>query len=261
MLDGSAFFEKTTGRILFYVLPFNSFLFIASFLFLIFRYKYNSEFKYKDRMFVSIFILNYLICAVFLMQFSFKYFLVTLMFATILMAIFIGTSNIRNSIRVFCISFVVISNCSYNWYDYIYSFKQKGGRVNYFLAGNFIENSSDFVDSKILYDYLKTKDIKNILVPGYAPRFQLIFLDLKEKRLNIWARPENVSFGKFYTFAPIAIGAQYSAQKTSDFSPSGLHFISYKGDGLPEAYGISKNHAINKEDASLNNFQIFLLQK
>jgi len=236
MLDGSAFFEKATGRILFYVLPFNSFLFVASFLFLIFRYKYNPEFKYKDRMFVSIFILNYLICAVFLMRFSFKYFLVTLMFATILMAIFIGTSNIRNSIRVFCISFVVISNCSYNWYDYIYSFKQKGGRVNYFLAGNFIENSSDFVDSKILYDYLKTKDIKNILVPGYAPRFQLIFLDLKEKRLNIWARPENVSSGKFY-------------------------FISYKGDGLPEAYGISKNYTINKEDTSLNNFQIFLLQK
>ena len=133
-------------------------------------------------------------------------------------------------------SFVIVSNCSYNWYDYIYSFKQKGGRVSYFLAGNFIENSNDFTDSKILYDYLRTRDIKNILVPGYSPRFQLIFLDLKEKKLNIWANPENVFSGKFY-------------------------FISYKGDGLPEAYNISKKYTINKKDTSLNNFQIFLLQK
>ncbi|MCX5687441.1 MAG: glycosyltransferase family 39 protein [Candidatus Omnitrophica bacterium] len=236
MLDGSAFFEKTTGRILFYVLPFNSFLFVASFLFLIFRYKYNSEFKDKDKMFVCIFILNYLICAIFLMWFNPKYFLVTLMFATILIAIFIGTSNIRNSIRIFCMSFIIISNCSYIWYDYIYSFKNKGGRVSYFLVGNSIEDSCDFVDTKVLYDYLKAKGIKDIVVPGYAPRFQLMFLDLKEKRLNILARPENISSGKFC-------------------------FISYKGDNLPEIFDINKNYLVSKQDSSLNNFQIFLLQK
>jgi len=236
MLDGSAFFERTTGGILFYVFPFNSFLFVAAFLFLIFRYKYNPEFKEKDRMFVCIFILNYLICGVFLTRFSPKYFLVTLMFATILIAIFIGTSNIRKSIRISCMSFIIISNCSYTWYDYIYSFKQQGGRVSYFLAGNYVEDSGDFVDTRVLYDYLKARDIKDILVPGYAPRFQLMFLDLKEKRLNILARPEDVSPGKFC-------------------------FISYKGDGLPEAYGINKERSVNKKDPGLNNFQIFLLQK
>jgi len=166
MLDGSVLFERAAGVILFYVFPFNSFLFIVSFLFLIFRYKYNPEFKEKDRMFVCIFVLNYLICAIFLTQFSPKYFLVTLMFATILIAVFIGTGNIRNSIRISCMSFIIISNCSYIWYDYIHSFKQQGGRVSYFLAGNYIEDSSDFVDTKVLYDYLRAGDIRNILVPG-----------------------------------------------------------------------------------------------
>jgi len=236
MLDGSALFERATGGVLFYVFPFNSFLFIVSFLFLIFRHKRNPEFKEKDRMFIYIFILNYLICAVFLTRFSPKYFLVTLMFATILMAIFIGTGNMRNSIRISCVSFVIISNCLYIWYDYIYSFKRQGGKVSYFLAGNYVEDSGDFVDTGVLYDYLKAEDIRDVLVPGYAPRFQLMFLDVKEKRLNIRAHPEDVSPGKFC-------------------------FISYKGDGLPEAYGVNKGYSMNKKGRGLDNFQIFLLQK
>jgi len=63
-----------------------------------------------------------------------------------------------------------------------------------------------------------------------------MFLDLKEKRLNIRARQEDISPGKFC-------------------------FISYKGDGLPEAYGINKDYSINKKGQGLDNFQIFLLQK
>lgn len=236
MLDGSIFYERMTGRILLRVIPLNAFLFIASFLFLIFRYKYNPEFKDKDRMFISIFILNYTINAVFLMQFALKYFLVTLMLATILIAIFIGSGNMRNSIRIICISFVIILNCFYIWHDYIYSFKQTGGRVHCFLAGNFIENSDGFVDTKALYDYLKKRDMKYVFVPEGYPRWQLMFLDLREKRLNIRASIENISNDKVY-------------------------FISYKGNKLPEAYGISKNYLVIEEKAGLGNYQIYSLQK
>jgi len=236
MLDGNAFYERMTGRVLFYVIPLNTFLFIASFLFLIFRYKYNPEFKDKDRMFVCIFILNYIINAVFLMQFALRYFLVTLMFATILMAIFIGTSRIRDLFRVILIALVIVANCSYLWFNYIYSFRQTGGSVHSFLAGNFIENSDGFIDTKILYDYLKKKDIRYILVPENYPRWQLIFLDLKEKRLDIKARPENISASRVY-------------------------FISYKEYKSPDMYNISKGYSVSKENTGLDNYQIFLLKK
>lgn len=236
MLDGNAFYERMTGRVLFYVVPLNTFLFIASFLFLIFRYKRNPEFKDKDRMFVCIFILNYTINAIFLAQFALRYFLATLMFATILMAIFIGTSRMRNLFRVILISLVIVSNSSYLWLNYIHSFKQSGGSVCSFLAGNFVENSDGFVDTKMLYDYLKKKDIKYILVPDSYPRWQLIFLDLNEKRLDIKARPENISADSVY-------------------------FISYKEYKSPDMYGIKKDYSITKESAGMDNYQIFLLKK
>jgi len=158
------------------------------------------------------------------------------MFATILMAIFIGTSRMRNLFRVILISLVIVSNSSYLWLNYIHSFKQTGGNVCSFLAGNFVENSDGFVDTEILYDYLKKKDIKYILVPDSYPRWQLIFLDLKEKRLDIKARPENISADNVY-------------------------FISYKEYKSPDMYGIKKDYSITKESACPDNFQIFLLKK
>lgn len=236
MLDGSVFYERVTAQVLFFVIPLSSFLFIVSFLFLAARARSNPKFRDKDRMFMSIFILSYLMNSIFLHQFALRYFLVTLMFAVILMAIFIGTSNIRNSVRIICVSFVIILNCFYIWHNYICSFRQTGGKIHYFRAGNFVENSNGFVDSAALYDYLKKGDIKYVWVPGNCPRWQLIFFDLKEKRLNIESQLHR-------------------------FSKDEVYLICYKGENILSGLNLPEGHSVHEEATGLDNYQIFLIKR
>lgn len=237
MLDGSVFYERMTGRVLFFVIPLSSFLFIVSFLFLAARAGFNPKFKDKDRMFIAIFILSYLINAIFLRQFALRYFLITLMFATILIAIFIGTSGIRNLIKIICVFFVIILNCFYLWHNYIRSFKETGGMVHYFSAGNFIENSNGFIDSSVLYDYLKKRGIKYVWIPGSCPRRQLIFFDLKEKRLNI-------------------------ESQIHKFSKDEVYLIGYKGENVLSGLDLPEGHSVHEEEnTGLDNYQIFLIKK
>lgn len=236
MLDGGIFYLRTTGDILVKPMPLNSVLFILSFLFILFRYRYYPEFKNQDRMFISVFILNYIISTVFLLELALRYYLITLMFATILTAIFIGTTRMRQWFRIGLAFLIVLLNCLYIGLNYMYSFRQSGGRVSYFWSGNYFENSNGFVDSKILYDYLKEKDIEYTWIPEGPLRWKLIFHDLREKRLNIRARAESISVSK-------------------------THFISYKGDRLPHEYGLSTDYSVERETAPLNNYEIFLLQR
>ena len=230
MIDGSIFYQRTTGNILVDIIPLNSVLFAISFLFILLRR------KSQDRMFIFIFIIIYIINAVFLMEFSLRYYMVALMFSGILMAIFIGTAKIKNWFRVGLVSLIVILNCLYISINYMYNFKQSGGRVSYFWSGNYFENSNGFVESGILYDYLKEKGIKYIFVPEGFPRWQIIFHDLKEKRLDIRAKAESVTAAKVY-------------------------FISYKGDRPPQEYGLNRDYSLTREITPLDNYEIFLAQR
>ena len=236
MLDGGIFYQRTTGDILVRVIPVNSFLFIASFLFLFFRRRNYPEFRSSDRMFIYIFLLLCIINVIFLMELSLRYHLVTLMFSAILMAIFIGTSRMRDSLRWFFVALIIAVNCFYIGCNYIHSFRQNGGRVSYFWAGNYVENSNGFVDSRILYNFLEQRNIKYIWVPEGFSRWQLIFFDLKNKRLDIKAQPSSIERDK-------------------------IHFITYKGDRLPYEYGLPRSYSVAKEIRDLDNYRIFLLEK
>jgi len=236
MLDGGIFYQRTTGDILVRVIPVNSFLFIASFLFLFFRRRNYPEFRRSDRMFIYIFLLLCIINVIFLMELSLRYHLVTLMFSAILMAIFIGTSRMRDSLRWFFVALIIAVNCFYIGCNYIHSFRQNGGRVSYFWAGNYVENSNGFVDSRILYNFLEQRNIKYIWVPEGFSRWQLIFFDLKNKRLDIKAQPSSIERDK-------------------------IHFITYKGDRLPYEYGLPRSYSVAKEIRDLDNYRIFLLEK
>ena len=68
MIDGGIFYQRTTGNILVGTVSLNSILFIIAFLFILFRR------RSQDKSFVFIFIMIYLINAVFLMEFSFYIF-------------------------------------------------------------------------------------------------------------------------------------------------------------------------------------------
>jgi len=230
MIDGGIFYQRTTGNILAGTVSLNSILFIIAFLFILFRR------RSQDKSFVFIFIMIYAINAVFLMEFSLRYYMIALVFSGMLMAIFLGTAKIRDWLRVSLISLIVILNCLYIGINYMYNFRQTGGRVSYFWSGNYFENSNGFVDSKVLYDYLKEKGIEYTLIPEDFPRWQLIFLDLKEKRLDIKASVENLTANKVY-------------------------FISYKGDRPPQEYGLDRDYFISREIAPLDNYEIFLAQR
>lgn len=236
MLDGDIFYQRTTGDILVRVIPANLFLFITSFLFLFFRRRNYPEFRSNDRMFIYIFLLLYMINVIFLMELALRYYLVTLMFSVILMAIFIGTSRMRDSLRWFFVALIIAVNCFYIGCNYIHSFRQNGGRVSYFWAGNYVENSNGFVDSKILYDFLEKGGIEYVWVPEGFPRWQLIFFDLKNKRLHIKANANSIERDKVY-------------------------FITYKGDKLPYEYGLPSGYSVVKEIRGLENYSIFLLEK
>jgi hypothetical protein len=235
MLDGAIFYLRTTGQILFYVIPYNSILFIVSFAVLIFRYKYYPEFEDKDRMFIWIFMLNFVGISIFSMKLSLRYFMVTLMFATVLIAVFLGTAELKKWLRVGIISFIIVANCSYIFYNYIYSFRQDGGKASIFWAGNFFENSTGFIDSAPLYDYLKKRGIVYLWVPEEFIRWPLIFLDFNLKRLNIKAKEESIITDSVY-------------------------FISYK-DERPETHNLKNQYSIVKENAPLKNYDIFLMKK
>jgi len=199
------------------------------------RHRAYPEFKDRDRMFICIFILNYMLNAVFLMTFSLRYFMVTLMFSTILIAIFIGSNRMKNWLRIGLVSIIVITNALYISCNYIYSFRQSGGRTSVFWAGNFFENSSHFADTSVLYNYLKDKNIQYIWVPEGFIRWPLIFLDLNLKRLNIKAKKESISTKSVY-------------------------FISYKGE-IPKQYGLGSDYSVSQKVTHLDNYEIFLMQK
>ncbi|MBU4312964.1 MAG: glycosyltransferase family 39 protein [Candidatus Omnitrophica bacterium] len=235
MLDGGIFYIRVAGEILLRVIPLTSILFIVSLIALIWRRRHYPRFEKQDAMFTSIFLLNFLINAMFLRDFSLRYFITTLMFATILIAIFIGTSRIRKWLRVGLVSLVLASNCLYVGYNYMYAFRQTGGRSSVFWTGNFFENSNGFIDSKRLYDYLKDKGIVNIWVPEEFIRWALIFLDFNDKRLNLKA---DVEAG----------------------SPGELYYVSYKGDG-PEMHNFSGRYSNSEHSNHLNHYDIFLIKK
>jgi len=232
MLNGDVFYRRTTGSAFLWVLPLNSILLMASLISLAKRHRHYPEYKDKDRMFMYIFILSYLIVVLFSIELSIRYFLIPLMFGTILIAIFLGSSRMKSWLRVGTLSLIIILNIAYIACNYMYSFKRDGGRLSFFWCGNFFETSNNFVDSTILYDYLKRKNIRHILVPEKFIRFALIFLDFNLKRLDIKEKGEE--------------GAVY--------------FISYKGD-TPEMHGLSSRYSKTREFLDLNNYDIFLLER
>lgn len=67
-------------------------------------------------------------------------------------------------------------------------------------------------------------------------RWQLIFFDLKNKRLHIKANVNSIEQDKVY-------------------------FITYKGDKLPYEHGLPSGHSVVKEIRGLENYSIFLLEK
>ncbi len=235
MLDGGIFYIRVTGEILVRVIPLASILFIVSLIALIWRRRHYPQFEKQDAMFTSIFLLNFLINAMFLRDFSLRYFITTLMFATILIAIFIGTSRIRKWLRIGLVSLVLASNCLYVGYNYMYIFRQTGGRSSVFWTGNFFEDSNGFIDSRVLYDYLKGRDIADIWVPEEFIRWALIFLDLDAKRLNIKAEIGNETFKE-------------------------LHYVSYKGNG-PDMHNFSGRYSNSGYSSHLNNYDIFLIER
>jgi len=236
MLNGGVFYKRTTGDILLYVIPLNAVLFILSFIFLAYRHRFSPEYKDKDQMFLNVFILIYAIDVIFFTRLALRYFMVTFMFATMLIAIFLGTVKIRKPLRMGLVALMIFSNCAYIAYNYIYSFKKSGGRISRFWAGNYFEDTGCFIDSKILYDYLKEKNMKYAWVPEDLLRYKLVFLNLQEKRLHIEAGPEAISADKFY-------------------------FVSHKGAGSPEARGLGAGCSIAKEATSLANYEIYLIQR
>jgi len=236
MMDGGIFYKRTTGDILISPIPLNSALFMASLLFLAVGYRWLPEYKTRDTMLISLFALNCIINVVFLMKFSMRYFVVTLMFGTMLMAAFMGTLNVKNWARAIIASAVIILNSFYLCCDYVYAFKKDGGKVSYFKAGNFIENSANFVDPGKLYGYLKKNRIEYAWAPEWAIKWQLVFLDIKERKLKVITKGE-------------------------DMVPGTVYFICYKGGNGPESYGLKNGYSVFKENSGLANFDIYKLEK
>ncbi|MDP2922019.1 MAG: glycosyltransferase family 39 protein [Candidatus Omnitrophota bacterium] len=238
MMNGGIFYKRMTGDILINPAPVNSALFMASLLFLAVRYRWLPEYKAGDTMLISLFALNCMINLVFLMKFSMRYFVVTLMFGTMLMAVFIGAWGVKKWVKIMIVSMIVALNSFYLGYDYMYSFKKSGGRAAYFRAGNFIENSADFTDPRALYDYLKKKGAVCVWLPEWFlfPKWQLMFLDINEKKLNIVTKKEGMP-------------------------PGTIYFVCYKGGKGPESYGLKSGYTVLKEDSGLVNFDIYKLEK